>query len=116
MHDVLEKKYQTATSQCKHETLTQCCFNAGHRLKRWSNIIPTLGRCLVIDVLGRGDCITYLIRQQCTQAFTGDITHGLPRNSVRKARFTRQGIYLLQVSTLIMCNTQQTQNICITFI
>ena len=31
----------------KHETMTQCWFNAGHRQRRLLNINPALGQCHV---------------------------------------------------------------------
>ena len=32
----------------KHETMTQCCFIIGRRLRRRPNINTTLGQCLVL--------------------------------------------------------------------
>ena len=36
-----------STQPSKHEALSHCWFNVGHRRRRWSNIEPTLAECLV---------------------------------------------------------------------
>ena len=45
------------------ETLTQCCFNADHRLRRWPNIETTLHQCLVFSKIGYiyKKCSLYLL-------------------------------------------------------
>ena len=35
----------------QHRTFTQCCFNVGHRLRRWPNIETALGECLVFAAI-----------------------------------------------------------------
>ena len=43
----------------KHETLIQCCFTVGQRLRRRSSLRPTLCKCLVFD--GRRTVYSHLL-------------------------------------------------------